>query len=99
MDIHTVHQQHSKTNRVLRLLAISATVLGLLLVVGSVLAAVTFQDINPNASDNGDANASTGGRVNGLAADPTNSQIYYAASEFGGLFKTTDGGSNRSRLD
>ena len=56
-------------------------------------------DVNPDASTNANANASTGGRVNGLATDPTSNSIFYAASEYGGLFKTTDGGANWSHLD
>ncbi|CAP63999.1 MULTISPECIES: WD40/YVTN/BNR-like repeat-containing protein [Cupriavidus] len=35
-----------------------------------------------------------GGRVNKLGAHPTNNQIYFAASEWGGLYRTTDGGRN-----
>src|SRR5438874_3241878 len=56
-------------------------------------------DINPNASTNSNANASSGGRVNGLASASGNNQVFYAASEYGGLFKTTDGGNNWSRLN
>ena len=56
-------------------------------------------DINPNTSNNSNANASSGGRVNGLANASGNNQVYYAASEYGGLFKTTDGGNNWSRLN
>jgi cysteine-rich repeat protein len=37
--------------------------------------------------------------VNGLAVDPTNKLVAYAASEWGGLYKTTDGGHQWSRLD
>ncbi len=56
-------------------------------------------DINPDASDNGNANASSGGRVNGLANASGNNQVYYAASEYGGLFTTTNGGNNWARLN
>ena len=98
MNTHTSYPQHRRAAVSLRLVGIVAA-LGLLLVAGVALAAVAFQDINPDVSDNSDPNASTGGRVNGLAADPNNNQVFYAASEFGGLFKTTDGGSNWSRLN
>src|SRR5213083_10523 len=50
-------------------------------------------DVNPNVSDNTDPNASSGGRVNSLASDPGNNQVFYAASEYGGLFKTINGGN------
>ena len=58
-----------------------------------------ISDINPDTSDNGNANASSGGRVNGLANASGNNQVYYAASEYGGIFKTTDGGNNWARLN
>ena len=56
-------------------------------------------DINPDTSDNANPNASTGGRVNHMAADPTTNDVFYLASEYGGLFKSTDGGSSWSHLD
>ena len=78
---------------------VTAVVLLALLVAVVVSASSHIEDINPDASDNSNANASSGGRVNGLSADANNNQIFYAASEYGGLFKTTDAGSNWSRLD
>lgn len=62
-------------------------------------ATLAFTDINPDASDNPGRNSASGGRVNGLASTSGDNQVFYAASEFGGLFKTTDGGSTWSRLD
>ena len=71
-----------------------------------------FTDINPNNSDldfvgnpdpsnpsGPDADGSSGGRINGLAAVPGNNNIFYAASEWGGLFKSTDQGITWSHLD
>jgi hypothetical protein len=61
-----------------------------------------FTDINPSWSDldAGDPNGATGGRVNGLAKVPgSNDSVFYAASEWGGIFKSTDGGLNWIRLD
>jgi len=71
----------------------------------------TFNDINP---DNGPglpltecpnpcASQHNGGRVNGLAVSPGLPEglapdTYYAASEVGGLFKSTDGGDTWTRL-
>lgn len=67
------------------------------------LAQFIFTDINPSWSDKdaaGDPNGATGGRVNGLANVPgSNNGIFYAASEWGGIFKSTDGGLNWIRLD
>jgi uncharacterized repeat protein (TIGR01451 family) len=72
----------------------------------------TFNDINP---DNGPglplvqcpdpcASQHNGGRVNGLAVSPGLPEglapdTYYAASEVGGLFKSTDGGGHWVHLD
>lgn len=52
-----------------------------------------FDDINPNNSDLDatDPDGASMGRVNGLATTPESS-ILYAASEFGGLFKSFDHG-------
>ncbi len=49
-------------------------------------------DINPDSSDNSDPDAASGGRVNGLASVNGNNQVFYAATENGGLYKTVDGG-------
>src|SRR5262245_2572000 len=40
-----------------------------------------------------------GGRVNAVAIDPANTLVMYAASEYGGLFKSVDGGFHWNRLD
>lgn len=65
------------------------------------VAGVLIEDVNPDSSDlddSGDPDGASGGRVNGLAADPSDNQVFYAASEWGGLFKTIDGGLNWFRL-
>ncbi len=62
-------------------------------------ALATIQDINPNTSTNSDADAATGGRVNHLASVAGNNQVFYAASEQGGLFKTTNNASSWTHLD
>jgi photosystem II stability/assembly factor-like uncharacterized protein len=54
---------------------------------------VTIREINPTNSNID----STGGRVNHLGRATNN--ILYAASEFGGLFKSTDAGRSWVRLD
>src|SRR5438046_882338 len=41
----------------------------------------------------------SGGRVNGVAAVRGDPRTYFAASEVGGLFKSTDGGSSWAHLD
>jgi photosystem II stability/assembly factor-like uncharacterized protein len=80
-----------------------AALLATALVAGAPLAhgQFTFTDINPNYSTlhPTDANGGTGGRVNGLAvkwADPT---TYYAASEWGGIYRSEDGGLHWFRLN
>ncbi len=58
-------------------------------------------DVNPDFSTlhDDDPDGATGGRVNGTAVDPNNSSVMYAASEWGGLYKTLDGGNSWFRLD
>ena len=97
MNVKTVYLRPRSIGIIFQLGVIGAFI-GLLLTGGIALAAVTISDINPNVSTNGNANASSGGRVNGLASDASNNQIFYVASEYGGLFKTTDGGMNWFRL-
>ena len=55
-------------------------------------AQVTITDINPDQStlDPMDPDGASGGRVNGLSAVVGDPDTYYAASEWGGLYKTTD---------
>lgn len=65
---------------------------------GHALAAVTWRidNISPLQSDRDgtNPNSASGGRVNKLAAHPTDATVYFAASEWGGLFRTTDTGRN-----
>src|SRR5262245_49919469 len=63
------------------------------------LLAATFVDINPNQSNLGNPNGASGGRFNQLAGVPGNNQVFYGASEWGGLYKSTDGGNTWSHLD
>jgi photosystem II stability/assembly factor-like uncharacterized protein len=57
----------------------------------------SIREINPTHSNIGGSSNATGGRVNhlGRATDT----VIYAASEFGGLFKSTDAGRTWTRLD
>src|SRR5262245_30791160 len=67
----------------------------------------TIRDINPDVSTSSnppfthiqDARTSTAGRINGLARVALDNQVFYAATEWGGLYKTTDGGESWGRLD
>jgi photosystem II stability/assembly factor-like uncharacterized protein len=62
---------------------------------------VSIVEINPDWST-GDAttpNAASGGRVHNLAGTASDNRTFYAASEWGGLFKSTDGGQRWNRLD
>lgn len=83
-----------------RLAVVSATLI-VLLVVAVASAAVVWQDVNPDSSDLDatDPDAASGGRVQGLAAVPGDNQTFYAATEWGGLYKSTDGGVTWARLD
>ncbi len=62
---------------------------------------VRFDDVNPDNSDTdaADPDGATGGRVNGLAIAARTNRVMYAASEWGGLYKSLDGGRNWFRLD
>lgn len=64
-------------------------------------AQTTISEINPKQSSihQNDPNAASGGRVNGLAVVPRNNRVFYAASEWGGLFRSQDGGRNWMRLN
>lgn len=55
-------------------------------------------EFGPKTADHPSPNAAAGGRVNGLAIDPTNNDVLYAASEWGGLFKSTDRGERWQHL-
>ncbi len=39
----------------------------------------------------GEVHGTTNGRINGIAVDPSNDQVVYAASEWNGVWKSTDG--------
>lgn len=56
-------------------------------------------DVNPDVSNNADADAATGGRVNALGVAPGAPQVVYAASELGGLFRSADGGVTWAHVD
>lgn len=62
---------------------------------------VTVTDISPDTSslDAADSNGASGGRVNGLGVDRTTPARIYAASEWGGLFRSTDSGVRWAHLD
>ncbi|WP_028585580.1 WD40/YVTN/BNR-like repeat-containing protein [Desulfogranum mediterraneum] len=59
---------------------------------------ISIQDINPDNS-NLDPSVGSSGRINGLARAPGNDDVFYAASEWGGLYKTTNKGRKWFRLD
>jgi uncharacterized repeat protein (TIGR01451 family) len=61
--------------------------------------AKSIEDISPDVSDSGNANASTGGRSNGVASVPGDNQTYYSATEWGGLYKSANGGASWVHLD
>ncbi|MFN8061467.1 MAG: choice-of-anchor D domain-containing protein [Vicinamibacterales bacterium] len=60
---------------------------------------VTVKDISPDRSTNSDADAATGGRVNALGVDRSTPTRVYAASEWGGLFRSDDSGVTWRHLD
>lgn len=60
---------------------------------------LTLTDVSPDSSNNANTNAASGGRVNGVAISPSSPLVMYAASEFGGIYKSTNGGTNWARLN
>ncbi|MCZ6712184.1 MAG: hypothetical protein O7B25_17605, partial [Gammaproteobacteria bacterium] len=62
---------------------------------------INFEDVNPDSStlDPTDPDGASGGRINKLASVPGDNQVFYAASEWGGLYKSADGGQTWSRLN
>lgn len=61
---------------------------------------LSYQDVSPTSSslDPSDPDGASGGRTNGLATTPGDNQVLYAATEWGGLYKTTDRGVTWTRL-
>jgi photosystem II stability/assembly factor-like uncharacterized protein len=81
-----------------------ATVSLLALALGSPTQAqhdITIAEIGPTQSslDPSDPDGASGGRVNGLATVAGTDRILYAASEWGGLWKSTDAGRTWSHLN
>src|SRR5258708_1784728 len=56
-------------------------------------------DINPDHSDGSDADGATGGRVNAVARTGSGPLVYYAATEWGGLYRSTDSGRTWARVN
>ena len=105
MDPSFISGKRNRINCLYHLIIVAAA-FGLLLKLAPASFALTFldteiKDINPNNStlDRIDPDGASGGRVGGLAAVAGDNQIFYAASEWGGLFKTVDGGRTWFRLD
>lgn len=93
----------SRVRTVCRPFLFAAVVAAALLGAGSAHGAltVTITDINPDDSSlhGSDPDGASGGRVNGLATSLQEPNTYYAASEWGGLFKSTDAGVSWAHLD
>src|SRR5215467_12580928 len=60
---------------------------------------VTMKDISPDRSNNSDPDGASGGRVNNVATDQSTPGRVFAASEFGGIFRSTDNGLTWTHLD
>src|SRR5215472_8150665 len=67
-------------------------------VLGPSLSTSTWTAIGPASLNSGTMNGLVSGRVTGIAADPTNANIIYAAPAGGGVWKTTDDGSSWTEL-
>ncbi len=62
---------------------------------------VTIDEISPDQStlDPSDPDGASGGRVTGLATVAGDNSVFYAASEWGGLFRSRDGARTWDHLD
>src|SRR5713101_4358709 len=58
-------------------------------------APTAVQEINSNNVTSGHL---FGGRVQAFTVDPINSNLVYAATELGGIYKSTDGGANWTHI-
>src|SRR5262245_33211602 len=98
---------HSSARRSLLSLLGSLALLGSLVTGLAVTAASTpsaaaftapsvVKDVNANSLTSGTL---FGGRVEALAANPVNTQIVLAAIEFGGLWRSNDGGAHWAHVD
>lgn len=54
---------------------------------------VSLQEINPNRSTLADPDGASGGRVNGIGS-ASDGSVFFAASEWGGLYRSTDFGTS-----
>ncbi len=59
-------------------------------------APAAVQEINSNNVTSGHL---FGGRVQAFTVDPINSNLVYAATELGGIYRSTDGGANWTHID
>ena len=114
MDVRLTYQLHRGHAFISRFIGMAtmAVALGTLLAANLVFAGLTFQDVNPNSStldatgnpdpansSGPDPDGASGGRVNGLASVPGSNLVFYAATEWGGLYQTIDGGVTWVRLN
>jgi len=62
---------------------------------------ISITEIGPKQSslDADDPDGASGGRVNGISVDATSNEIMFAASEWGGLFKSADQGRSWTHVD
>lgn len=85
--------------RLVRLGCFAAAVFLLVLAFGEVAGAVAppaVTDVNPTTNT---ADPTFGGRVNALTVNPVDAQDVFAASELGGIFRSTNGGHNWTHVD
>ncbi len=79
--------------------SVASTCAGALLIVAAGHAQLSVVEINPTRSTlhSTDPDGASGGRVNGLGR--ASNTVFYAASEWGGLYKSSDVGRKWVRLD
>jgi photosystem II stability/assembly factor-like uncharacterized protein len=82
---------------IIRIAAFVGVLLGSMLALPGMPSSQTVLEVVPigprqSSLDPTDPDGASGGRVNGLAIAPNSNAVMYAASEWGGLFKSTDTG-------
>jgi uncharacterized repeat protein (TIGR01451 family) len=66
---------------------------------GAFTAPASVKDVSANAATNPGTAPLFGGRVEAFSVNPVNPQIVLAATEYGGVWRTVDGGAHWSHVD
>lgn len=97
-DGSAVTQRLTPASAILPLLAMLLAPIASRTAAAQIVGPITISDVNPSRSGNADPDGASGGRVNGLGRT-VNGSAFYAASEWGGLYKSIDSGQTWVHID